>query len=207
MCYNDHIPKSGISNKREIKEMHIVLSNLSWMGFNVLLALVAVLFGWFMKGTRWTLLRILCGAVWIIFLPNTLYLLTDIIHLHQNAHRVEGVDKLVVLGQYILLILLGITTYFAAVYPAEKVAVEKVKCHRIAFILLVNALVSFGIILGRVERVNSWYFVTNLPRVLHDSLQVLTSLNLLLLMLFLTVLSTLLYLSLRVSLPSIRRQI
>src|SRR5579863_5390627 len=155
--------------------MHIIVSNFSWMSFNILLALVAVLFGWFMKGTRWTLLRILCGVVWIIFLPNTLYLLTDIIHLHQNVHKVEGMDRFIVILQYVLLLLLGISTYFAAVYPAEKVAVEKMKCQQTIFILLINGCVSFGIILGRVERINSWYFVTNLPRIFHDSVQVLTS--------------------------------
>ncbi len=186
--------------------MHIILSNLSWMGFNVLLALVAVLFGWLLRGTRWTLLRILCAVVWILFLPNTLYLLTDIVHFHQNMHRVEGVDKLVVAFQYILLLLLGIITYFAAVYPAEKVAVEKLKCQQTIFILIINGLVSFGIILGRVERLNSWYFVTNLPRFLHDSLQVITSVNLVLLICFFTTLSTLLYLSLRMSLPIIAKR-
>ena len=186
--------------------MHIILSNLSWMGFNVLLALIAVLFGWFMKETRWTLIRILCAIVWILFLPNTLYLLTDIVHFHQNMHRVGGMDKLVVVFQYIVLLLLGIITYFAAVYPAEKVAVEKLKCQQTLFILFINGLVSFSIILGRVERLNSWYFVTNLPRFLRDSLQVITSVNLILLIFFSTVLSTFLYLSLRMSLPFIRRQ-
>lgn len=187
--------------------MHIILSNLSWMGFNVLLALIAVLFGWLLRGTKWTLLRVLCAIVWILFLPNTLYLLTDIVHFHQNMHRVGGMDKFVVVFQYILLFLLGIITYFAAVYPAEKVAVEKLKFQQPLFILLINGLVSFGIVLGRVERLNSWYFVTNLPRFLHDSLQVMTSVNLVLLICFFTALSTFLYLLLRMSLPLMRRQI
>src|SRR5215470_18788071 len=186
--------------------MHIILSNISWMSFNIIVALVAVLFGWLMQGTRWKLLRILYGVVWIIFLPNTLYLLTDIIHFFQNMHRVEGMDKLILAFQYLLLVLLGINTYFAAVYPAEKVAVGKMKWNQAIFILLINMLVSFGITLGRVERTNSWYFVTNLSRVFHDSVQVLTSLGLVLLALFLTLLSTLLYLLLRVRLPPIQEQ-
>src|SRR5579884_1862338 len=185
--------------------MRIILSNISWMGFNILFALVAVLFAWLMKRTRRTLLRILYGVVWIIFLPNTLYLLTDIVHFFRNMHRVDGMGKIIVVLQYLLLVLLGIITFFAAVYPAEKVAVEKMKWNRIVFILLINGLVSFGIILGRVERTNSWYFVTNPPRVLHDSMQLLTSLNFVLLILLLALLSTLLYLALRVSLPLIKR--
>ena len=177
------------------------------MSFNIFLAIVAVLFGWLMKGARWTLLRVLCGVVWILFLPNTLYLLTDIVHLYRNIHRVGGVDRLVVFFQYVLLLLLGIITYFAALYPAEKVAVEQMKWRQTIFLLLINVLVSFGIILGRVERLNSWYFVTNLSQLLHDSIQVLTSLKLILLIFFFTILSTLLYLLVRASFPSIRRQI
>jgi len=186
--------------------MEIILYNFSWMGFNVLLALIAVLFGWFVKGTKWTLFRIFCGVVWLLFLPNTLYLLTDIIHLHQNIHQVEGTDKLIVIIQYAVLLLLGIITYFAAMYPVEKVAVKNVRSRQIIFILLINVLVSFGIILGRVKRMNSWYFVTNLPHLLHNSLQVLMSLRLVFLIFLLTVLSTLLYLSFRESLPLIRRR-
>jgi len=185
--------------------MHVILSNISWMSFNIFLALVAVLFGWFMKRTRLTLLRILSGVVWIIFLPNTLYLLTDIIHFFPNMHRVEGIGKLIVVLQYLLLLLLGVITYFAAVYPAEKAAEEKMKWNQIIFILLINGLVSFGITLGRVERTNSWYFVTDPPRILHDTTQMLTSLNLVFLILIFTLLSTLLYFSLRASLPLIQR--
>ncbi len=157
-----------------------------------------------MKRTRWTLLRILSGVVWIIFLPNTLYLLTDIVHFFPNMHRVEGMGKLIVVLQYLLLLLLGVITYFAAVYPAEKVAGEKTKWNQIIFILLINALVSFGITLGRVERTNSWYFVTDPPRILHDTMQLLASLSLVFSILAFTLLSTLLYFSLRASLPLIQ---
>lgn len=182
------------------EEMRIILSNISWMSFNILLALVAVLFGWLIKRTRWTLLQIVYSIVWIIFLPNTLYLLTDIVHFFQNMQRVEGMSKIIVVFQYLLLLLLGIITYFAAVYPAERVAVEKMKWNHVLFILLINGLVSFGIVLGRVERTNSWYIVTNPARILHDSMQLLTSLNLVFLILFFTLLSTLLYLSFRANL-------
>ena len=177
--------------------MHVVLYNFLWMSFNILLALIAVLFAWFMTRTKLIPLRILYALVWIVFLPNTLYLLTDLIHLFQNMRRVGGLDIVIVAFQYLLLLLVGSITYFAAVYPAEKIAVEKMKWNRTIFILLINIVVSFGITLGRVERTNSWYFVTNLPRVLHDSIQLLTSLNLVILTLVLTLLSTLLYFFLR----------
>jgi uncharacterized membrane protein len=186
--------------------MHIILSNILWMSFNIFLALVAVLFGWFMKRFRWTLLRILSGVIWIIFLPNTLYLLTDIIHFFPNMHRVEGVGKIIVVFQYFLLLLFGVITYFAAVYPAEKVVREKTKWNQIIIILLINGLVSFGIMLGRVERTNSWYFVTDPSRILHDTMQLLASLHFFFWLLIFTILSTFLYFSLRASLPLTQEQ-
>ena len=181
--------------------MHVILSNISWMSFNVLLALVAVLFGWLMKKTTLKLLRIIYGVAWIIFLPNTLYLVTDIIHLFRDMHHVHGACRLILIFQYLLLLLLGIITYVTAVYPAEKVAVEKMKWNSTVFVLLINVLASFGIILGRVKRVSSWYFVTNLPGLLHASGQVLTSLHLVLLIFFFTLVSTILYLAVRACFP------
>jgi len=153
-----------------------------------------------MKRTKLIPLRILYTLVWFLFLPNTLYLLTDLVHLYQNMQRVGGLDIVIVAFQYLLLLLLGMITYFAAVYPVEKIAVEKMKWNRTIFILLINVLVSIGITLGRVERTNSWYFVTNLSRVLHDSIQLFTSVNLVLLTLILTLLNTVLYFILRTSL-------
>ena len=189
--------------------MHVILSNILWMSFNVFLALVAVFFGWFMKKMRWRVLRILSAVVWIIFLPNTLYLLTDIIHFFPNMHRVEGIEKLIVISQYFLLLLFGVITYFAAVYPAEKVfgekAKEKAKWNQVVFIFIIKSLVTFGISLGRIERTNSWYFVTDPFRILHDTMHLLASFNVAF-WLLLTLLSTLLYFSLRASLPLIQRQ-
>jgi uncharacterized membrane protein len=171
------------------------------MGFNILLALVAVLFGWLMKKTTLKSLRIIFGVIWIVFLPNTLYLVTDIVHLFRNMHHVQGGYKLILIFQYFLLLLIGVITYMAAVYPAEKLAREKMKRNQTVFVLLINMLVSFGIILGRVKRVNSWYFITNLPRVLHASAQILTSLHLVLLIFCFTLVSTLLYLAVRAWFP------
>jgi uncharacterized membrane protein len=178
--------------------MHVIVSNISWMGFNVLLALVAVLFGWLMKGAKSKLLQIIFGVAWIIFLPNTLYLFTDIIHFFRNIHHTVGIYKFLLIFQYLLLLLLGVITYFAAMYPAEKVFVQRMKWNKTTFIIIINGLIAFGMALGRVERISSWYILTNIPRVIHASAHVLTSTKLIILILLVTVMSTLLYFSLRV---------
>ncbi len=177
--------------------MHIIITNISWMGFNIFLALIAVLFGWLVKQTTWKLLRILYGVVWILFLPNTLYLLTDIIHFFENMQYVAGIYKVIFVLQYLLLLLLGVTTYFAALYPIEQVFATTTKWQKSIFILLINLLVGFGMTLGRVERVNSWDIVLDIPSVLQTSTHMLTSTNSLLLILLFTAIGTLVYFSLR----------
>src|ERR1700680_4269379 len=136
--------------------MPIIISNISWMSFNIFLALIAVLFGWLMKKTTGRILQVIYGCVWITFLPNTLYLLTDIIHLFDGLDRAEEIYKFILIFQYLFLLLLGVITYFAAVYPAEKVFIKSMKWNKLAFIIIINVLVSFGMTLGRVERINSW---------------------------------------------------
>ncbi|MDQ6659574.1 MAG: DUF1361 domain-containing protein [Chloroflexota bacterium] len=178
------------------KYMPIIISNIPWMSFNIFLALVPVLFGWLIKGTTSKLLRIIYGAVWIIFLPNTLYLLTDITHIFENIYQVEGIYKAILIFQYLLLLILGIITYFAAVYPAEKVFINSMKWNKTAFIIIINILVGFGMTLGRVERINSWDILSNISSVISASVQVLVSKDLLLLILLFTIMSTLIYLSL-----------
>ncbi len=178
------------------KYMPIIISNIPWMSFNIFLALVPVLFGWLIKGTTSKLLRIIYGAVWIIFLPNTLYLLTDLTHIFENIYQVEGIYKAILIFQYLLLLILGIITYFAAVYPAEKVFINSMKWNKTAFIIIINILVGFGMTLGRVERINSWDILSNISSVISASVQVLVSKDLLLLILLFTIMSTLIYLSL-----------
>jgi uncharacterized membrane protein len=174
--------------------MSIMLANFSWMGFNIFLALVAVLFGWLLKGTSHKLLRFLYGIVWIIFLPNTLYLLTDISHLFETLQWVKGFYKMLLIFQYLVLLLIGITTYFLAVYPVEKVLSKSMQWHKTGFIIIVSILVGFGITLGRIERINSWSIVSNAPEVIHASVQLLVSSNLLLLICLYSIISMLMYL-------------
>ncbi len=177
--------------------MHIVIYNISWMGFNVFLALVAVLFAWLLKRTTWKFLQMTYGFMWLLFLPNTLYLLTDIIHFSETLDEAKGIYRIIFIFQYLVLLLLGVVTYFAAVYPVEKSFIKSTKWMKLIFVLIINLLVGFGITLGRVERVNSWDIMLDIPSVIHIGTHMLTSTNSLLLILLFTIVGTIIYLSLR----------
>ncbi len=177
--------------------MHIVVYNISWMGFNIFLALIAVLFAWLLKLTTWKFLRMMYGFLWLVFLPNTLYLLTDIIHFSETLDEARGIYRIIDIIQYLILLLLGVTTYFAALYPIEKSYIKSTKWMKLMFVLIINLLVGFGMALGRVERVNSWDIVFDIPSVIQTGTHMLTSTNSLLLILLFTSIGTVIYLSLR----------
>ncbi len=182
--------------------MHIVIYNILWMGFNIILALVAVLFAWLLKRTTWKFLRVMYGFMWLVFLPNTLYLLTDIIHFSETLDEANGIYRIIFIFQYLVLLLLGVITYFAAVYPVEKsfiksTNIKSTRWMKLMFVLIINLLVGFGMTLGRVERVNSWDIVLDIPSVIHTGTHMLTSTNSLLLILLFTSIGTVIYLLLR----------
>lgn len=154
--------------------METILSNLEWMSFNVFLAMIAVVFGWLMKETHSRILKVLFGIIWIVFLPNTLYILTDVTHFFGDIYEVSGITDVLLIFQYITLFTIAITTYFAALYPGEKVLIPKRnKKLRTVFIIGINILIGYGVTLGRFERTNSWYIITRIPRVIHDGITVL----------------------------------
>jgi uncharacterized membrane protein len=64
--------------------MGVFLFNIDWMSFNVMLALLAVLFGFFFMQAKGKILQYLFGMLWFFFLPNTIYLYTDLQHILQQ---------------------------------------------------------------------------------------------------------------------------
>jgi uncharacterized membrane protein len=176
--------------------MHLVLFNLGWMTWNVFLAFIPVFFGWLMVKAHTKIAKIICGIFWLVFLPNTIYLLTDIIHLPDDWVRVYGFDKVLMLVLYTILMILGIVTFVLSLHPLEKLFKRKMQ-HKTTTIVLVNFIIGFGIVLGRVERTNSWDIFVNFPRFLNDVFSVITSPEKLLLCLAFGILCNIVYFSCR----------
>src|SRR5579883_2701620 len=100
--------------------MHWILFNLQWMGFNVFLAVIPVVFGWLMMQMKSKLLKVLYGTVWFMFLPNTIYLLTDIGHFFTDWHMIPLQYKGIFIVEYAILMVLGILTFILALSPVER---------------------------------------------------------------------------------------
>lgn len=135
--------------------------SLPWMSWNLMLALVPwALAVWLFRGRRpmrgqGMVLSVVCLA----FLPNAAYVLTDVIHLprHVRAEPSDAVVLLRVLPIFGVFMAVGFMAYVDSVRRISAWVREMNWLRRTwpAEVLL-HAVSTVGIYLGRVHRFNSW---------------------------------------------------
>lgn len=153
--------------------------------WNIFLALVPAVLGiWIARGVttdrksgyrepRWSI-WVPAILIWLAFLPNTIYLLTEWRHyLHDvvekpewlmNARR-SGFDLaefILVSSWYVGYTGLGLLTFFVAVWPLDRVFKPPL-VWRLAFF----AICALGVYLGLIPRLNSWDIVFHPLTVAH----------------------------------------
>lgn len=162
--------------------MPIIIFNIAWMTYNIFLALIPVAFGWLLLRTKYTYLKLIAGIIWFLFLPNTIYISTDLIHMFEQLRKVNFGLKLFLPFQYTLLVVIGFVTFILAFYPIEKilrnVKIKHLREQATLVMIGLNFLIGFAMVLGRVERINSWDVITATDKVVEASLQVLQSFEL-----------------------------
>ena len=104
------------------------------------------------------------AALWLLFLPNAPYILTDFKHLVPSPVVPLWVDIVVIAAPAWTGLLLG----FLSLYLVQSV-VRSLAGARVAWVAAVGVLglASFGIYLGRVLRWNSWDVLTDPRLVFH----------------------------------------
>ena len=147
--------------------MSALVNNAAWMGWNLVLALVPLVLARVLFGhrprRRWVLVT--GGAVFVAFLPNAPYVLTDVLHLPAdvtNAHG-DGWLAAALVGQYLCLFAVGFAAYVLSLVRFERWLADHGMSRRavLGVDLSLHALCAVGIVLGRVFRFNSWDLVTN----------------------------------------------
>jgi uncharacterized membrane protein len=93
------------------------------------------------------------GLIWLLFLPNAPYLVTDLQHVGRGGGVPVMYDVLLLSAAAWTGLLLGLTSLFLVHAVARRLIGA---LNAWAFVLGVLALSSFGIYLGRVQRWNSW---------------------------------------------------
>lgn len=158
--------------------MNILVFNLQWMVYNLSLALLPVLFVWLLLRFKNKFLKIIFGVLWFLYLPNTLYISSDIIHLFNQFGKVSAAAKVLLIAQYGVFICIGLMAFLLALYPIEKALVKAYKKKSYVpylFVISLNFLIGFAIVLGRVERINSWEPFVEAPKVVESMIRVVTT--------------------------------
>src|SRR3989337_2974809 len=119
--------------------MDIVAYNLSWMSFNLALAILPVIFMVLFFTLRNRFLKGIFFILWFLFFPNTIYVLTDVEHIIRQWPEV-----------------VGLCAFLIALFPFEK-QLQKYTTKQVTILLIIgyNFLIGFAMILGKVERVHS----------------------------------------------------
>jgi uncharacterized membrane protein len=134
--------------------------------------------------------------IFIAFLPNAPYLLTDIIHLIAaiRANYSIWITTLIFIPLHLFAIFLGWESYVISVLNQSRY-LEKQGAKKFVFIseILIHALCAVGIYLGRFLRFNSWDFVTKPDIVLVSTIDNLTNKKPLLVIMITFAILTILY--------------
>lgn len=138
--------------------------------WNLFLAWVPVGFAvWLtrrLKTEKWATLRNgILTLAWLLFLPNSFYLVTDLIHLKQT-YEIDYLFDIVMFGHFIMNAYIA---GFIAVYMVHR-HIERVlgTLRGLLVVLVVFVLSGYAIYLGRVLRWNSWDVLINPAALLFD---------------------------------------
>ena len=143
--------------------------NLGFLIWNLFLATVPYLISKWMyrsfseKGSR--LLFFLLFITWLLFIPNSFYILTDLFHLGNFSGIPLWFELAMILSFAWNGLLLGILSVRQVEKMMERYLAKRTELYFICPIMFLNA---FGIYIGRYLRFNSWDVVTNPLQLLTD---------------------------------------
>lgn len=141
-----------------------------FMAWNLVLAIIPVLLSWWLvlrvrHQTWWTWQQIVLTLLWIAFLPNSFYLVTDFVHLRQTYEASLLFDVVLLTSFTASGLILG----FTSVFMVHREIVKKLSETKSYMIIgLVFLACSFAIYLGRFTRWNTWDLIYQPAGVLFD---------------------------------------
>ena len=121
---------------------------LAWIPFIVALAFYD---SWRRGRPRWLLVAL--GSLWLLFLPNAPYMVTDLVHLGRISGAPLWYDGAMISAFAGTGLLLGLGSVFLVHTVALRTLGPRLGW---AVLLPVLALCSAGVVLGRFARLNSW---------------------------------------------------
>jgi uncharacterized membrane protein len=137
----------------------------TWMTWNLFLAIVPLALSlWLFRRTQArTPLWWVGMFAFVAFLPNSPYVLTDVIHLVQDIQSNSSLlfNTLVVIPKYVIFVLVGFEAYvLALINLGNYLRRQNLGDAVLQAELALHGLCAIGVYLGRFERFNSWDLMT-----------------------------------------------
>ncbi len=141
-----------------------------YLVFNLALATIPLLLSWrlvvVLRNRRWTSWQpLLLTFFWIVFLPNSFYMISDFIHLQGMSSRVILYNAVMFASFIYLAMFMGLISLYQVHQELRKRLSPKTAA---VLVVLLLAGCCFAIYLGRDLRWNSWDVVTNPGGLLFD---------------------------------------
>ena len=161
---------------------NFVFQNLypSYLLWNLFLAgipyLVTIYLGTTIKNKKkkWKYIQGLLIFLWLIFFPNTIYLVTDFIHLYEQTYLPVWFDIAQIFSLTFIAFLLG----FLSMFKIEKFLAKKCNpTHSLIFVISAIVLANIGVYMGRNLRWNSWDLLIQPWQVIAHTFNILSNLN------------------------------
>jgi len=138
----------------------------TFLVWNLFLAWLPFIFSWLAyRFHRKQFLLTLFGFLWLLFFPNSPYLVTDLIHIKQLGNVPLWYDAIMIFSFALTGLFLG----FLSLYLMQALVVRRFgESLSWLFVLSALALSSFGVYVGRFLRWNSWDVFVQPVTLLHD---------------------------------------
>lgn len=138
--------------------------------WNLFLAWLPLVFAWLLQSSlkhrRWLSAQpVIYTALWLGFLPNSFYIISDMIHLHSTGEVSLLYDAVMIFS----FIFTGMVLGFTSLFIVQRQLHDKLRrrdTHSIMAVVLL--LCSFAVYLGRNFRLNSWDVLVNPAGLLFD---------------------------------------
>lgn len=149
--------------------VHLTPTRFTFLNWNVFLALLPFDFAIIVSLTRVRIIKGLFTALWLLFFPNTMYMMTDFIHLYAIGTNLDQATQFFNYAVLATGIFMGVGL---GILSLEIITQTIFKRHAHLVYFLTTAAVSivsaFGIYLGRYLRLNSWDIFFHLDNVMRN---------------------------------------
>jgi len=110
--------------------------------------------------------------IWLAFLPNAPYIVTDLIHIRTGNDALLWLDVLVVLS----FALSGLLLFYISIIHMQQLVLSKFKKFPIEIIsIVILFLCGFGVYLGRFLRYNTWEIISQPHHLFRDIITIIFS--------------------------------